>query len=227
MNTEERSMIMELAGRIKSTSANNKDNEAEELIRTQIASEKDAVYIMTQALLIQQKALAGLQNRIQQLEQQMQMKSQKRGFFGNLFGNKEQSFSGPVSGSRGYENTGYQPNYRQSQYTRGRGSSFLGNAMSTAVGVAGGMALFNGIEHLMSGGSESSMAETPLAADSSFLGGGDGFQGQDNLLDQGFGATDDMSDMSSNFDAGSGFDTSDMSSGFGDGGGFDDFGGDW
>jgi len=40
----------------------------------------------------------------------------------------------------------------------GGGSSFLGRAATTAAGVAGGMFLFNGIEHLMGGGNSAAAA---------------------------------------------------------------------
>lgn len=239
MNTEEKTMILELADRIGSTPVANKDPDAEKLIQERIASHKDAAYVMTQALLIQQQALTNLQNRVRQLEQQVQTASQqKKGFFGNLFGGGQSGFSRQRQqqnyGNPGYSNNvapgpggyqgslGQQPGYGsgfgQPQYGARGGSSFLGSAMSTAVGVAGGMALFSGIEHLMGAGRGPSVTEVigePGAGTDSFLGGGDSFQGQDNLLDQGFGPSGDMSDMSSGFDGsdlGGGFDDSDFGS---------------
>ena len=259
MNTEEKTMIIELSDRIGSTSVSNKDPEAEKLIQERIASHKDATYVMTQALLVQQHALTNLQNKVQKLEQQLALQAQssnrKKGFFGGLFGGGQSNYAeqqrrqqtgnpnyagnvapGPGGHQGGVGQPGYNAGFGQPMYGgQRRESSFLGSAMSTAVGVAGGMALFSGIESLMGSRHESSASGTD-----SFLGGGDGFQGQDGLLDQGFGPSGDMNDLASGFgpsddvnDLSSGFgssdDMGDFSSGFdgSDAGGFDSDFGDW
>ena len=206
MNEQEKSMITELADRIRSTPPPQKDLDAEKLINEHIASQKNAPYIMTQTMLVQQQAIASLQQRIQNLEhQQLHTTKGKKGFLGNLFGNKQPKSPYP---GQAPQSSRYAP--QQMPPSSGGGSSFLGSAMSTAVGVAGGMALFSGLEHLFGGGHASAAADVAnMAQDTtSFLGDGD-------LLSDGLGAPGALEETATNFsDAGSDMDFGD----FGDGG---------
>ena len=251
MDQYEKNMVLELAEKIKSSAVEHKDAEIEQLIQEKISSQKDAPYLMTQALILQQQALVNLQRRVKQLEQDLHAAgSRKKGFFSNLFaGDRSSDFS---SGSqRGWQNNradASRPGSRgafnrdghgaaQSEYQSGYGrrgqGSFLGSALSTAAGVAGGMALFSGLEHLL-GGSNASAAESGHSAvDHSVVDNGTGafaegnndvFQeGQGSLLDTGFGEEQSMNELSSSFDQPEiNTDSFDFSDGFGDG----DFG-DW
>lgn len=172
MNLQERQMILELGEKVSNTHLVNKNSEADKLIQEHIGSKKDAAYIMTQAILVQQRALADLQQKIKKLEFQITNNNEKKGFFSGLFSGKNSNTPDNISHNHagtteqmvpqnssipGQTNLGPNlgqpqpssmgPSMAQSQPQRS-GSSFLGSAMSTALGVAGGMALFNGLEHL-------------------------------------------------------------------------------
>jgi len=156
MNQQEQSMILNLSEKIGNTSVTHKDDAADKFIQENIATKKDAVYIMTQAILVQQRALEDLQLKIKQLEfQAANNKEKEQGFFSQLFGRKK---SVPADQHLHQSDYNYQHRPMMNQNSGisdcGRNessqpkSSFLSSAMSTALGVAGGMALFNGLEHL-------------------------------------------------------------------------------
>ncbi|MCU1294115.1 MAG: putative transrane protein, partial [Bryobacterales bacterium] len=69
MTPDERNMLTDLANKIAQTPPPPKDPEAEELIRTKIGSRPDALYLMTQTVLIQNMALQQAQQQLQQLQQ--------------------------------------------------------------------------------------------------------------------------------------------------------------
>src|SRR5690242_17120648 len=71
MTPEERQMLTDLATKVAQTPAPARDSEAEELIRTKIGSRPDALYLMTQTVLIQNLALEHARQEIQQLQQQI------------------------------------------------------------------------------------------------------------------------------------------------------------
>src|SRR5579884_3759400 len=69
MTPDERKMLQDLADKIAQTPAPPKDPEAEEFIRTRIGSRPDALYLMTQTVLIQNMALQQAQQQIRELQQ--------------------------------------------------------------------------------------------------------------------------------------------------------------
>src|SRR5437588_5847878 len=68
MTPDERKMLADLAEKIAQTPTPPKDPEAEEFIRKRIGSRPDALYLMTQTVLIQNLALQHAQEQIQQLQ---------------------------------------------------------------------------------------------------------------------------------------------------------------
>src|SRR5438874_10582136 len=68
MTPDERNMLNELAEKFAKTPSPPKDPEAEEFIRKRIGSRPDALYLMTQTVLIQNLALQHAQEQIQQLQ---------------------------------------------------------------------------------------------------------------------------------------------------------------
>src|SRR5947199_1939087 len=68
MTPDERSMLTDLANKIAQTPAPPRDPEAEEFIRTQIGRRPDALYLMTQTVLIQNLALDQAKRQIQELQ---------------------------------------------------------------------------------------------------------------------------------------------------------------
>jgi len=156
------------------------DPEADRWIAENFQKYPEARYRVTQMAVVQEVALAEAQNRIRQLEfqlqqaqSQLQQAQQQRpqgggGLFGGLFGgggNRQQQ-AGPPPGWGGQPQQGYGQGYGQGYapppqanlppgYAPGmfqqRGTGFLGSALTTATGVAGGMLAANAIESLFSG----------------------------------------------------------------------------
>jgi len=174
------------------------DRDADALIGQMFQRYPEAAYRMTQLAFVQEQGLIQAQNRIAQMEaelnrarQAVQQQAQQQpqgggGFFSNLFGGGraqsapppnpgpwggQQGQGGPQPGYAGpppgyvpppgyaqpppqYAQGGYQPG----MFQRG-GSGFLGSALTTAAGVAGGLVVGNMLtnmftgEHHMGGGS--------------------------------------------------------------------------
>jgi len=256
MNNEERDLIANFVARasgaaqpggfgsVPATAPNLPplDPEADRFIADNFQRYPEARYRITQMAVVQEAALAAAQNRIKQLEWQLQQAQQAAqqqpqqqgggGFFSGLFGGGQRAQQAPPPGWGGApQQAPYQQQYAQQPpppqaYPQGmnpgmfqqRGSGFLGSALTTAAGVAGGMMAANAIEGLFSGhhggdfggggwgaggGSETVINNYGDAA------GGDPFGGAGTNVDQGYDAN--------SFGDGGGFD----GGGF-DGGGFDD-----
>ncbi|GEM17320.1 hypothetical protein NBRC3293_1817 [Gluconobacter oxydans NBRC 3293] len=147
------------------------DPEADRFIAENFQKYPEARYRITQMAVVQEAALAQAQNRIRQLEFQLQQAQQqlaqvqqsggsKPGLFGGLFsgGNRpQQSAPPPGWGSQAapppnfmpQQQYAYPPGYQPGMFQRG-GSGFLGSALTTAAGVAGGMMAANALEGLFS-----------------------------------------------------------------------------
>jgi len=252
------------------------DREADAFIAQQLQQYPEARYRITQMAIVQEAALAEMNNRVQRLQweleqarhaiqSQPQQSAQQRGFFSSLFGGSGSSQSqghpqgqpqpqrsGPWGGGGGgyggaqFQPTSpppqpqYPPQYQPGMFQQ-RGSGFLGSALTTAAGVAGGMVVGNALMNAFSGhhdagsglfGSNTSGPgafdgggvvptsdpTSGFATDTSYGGGADPFaQGGDaKSFDQG-GYTQDTSFDQGGFDQGGG--------GFDQGGGFDGGGG--
>ena len=183
MQEQERLLIENLAQRLKSTQVEHVDVEANDLINKLIASEKNALYLLTQAVLLQEQALTGAQEKIKELEdkiESLEKEPPKTSFLGGLFGNNaakqetdsNSGQSGQSAASKDFDPRDYASSQRQEQpiqngqFQQGAagsnrmsgGSSFLAQAASTAAGVAGGALLFQGISHLFSSSSNGFLA---------------------------------------------------------------------
>lgn len=177
MNSEERDLISRFIARVGGgqTQLNARpvvlppiDPEADRFIGENFARYPEARYRVTQLAVVQEAALAQAQNRIRTLELQLQQaqeqlaqqaSSQKSGgFFSNIFGHanmsaqqRPASFAPP--GWNGAPQQQAPMGYGQAapqQFTR-TGTGFLGSALTTAAGVAGGMLAADAIEGLFSG----------------------------------------------------------------------------
>ncbi|MFQ1790243.1 DUF2076 domain-containing protein [Aeromonas veronii] len=131
MQSQEQGLIDGLFDRLKQAQARDskRDQQADQLIRQHLAQQPDAPYYMTQALLIQQAALTRLNERIKELEAN-QSSSSGGSFLSGLFGSEcspPPRFTPPPASAPA------QP--------ASRTSSFLGGALQTAAGVAGGVML--------------------------------------------------------------------------------------
>lgn len=145
------------------------DRDADALIADLFNRYPEARYRITQTAFVQEHALVEMQNRIQQLEWevenaraqgQAQAQPQRGGMFGGLFGGGQQQ-QRPVQ-VRPRPQPQYPQGYNPGAMQRQGGSGFLGTAMMTAVGVAGGLLLGNALMSAFSGGD--AQAATPDAA---------------------------------------------------------------
>ncbi len=136
------------------------DPEADRFIGEQMAAVPGARYRLTQMAFVQEAALTEAQNRIKGLEYQLSQAQQQaqsqpqqsRGLFGGLFGGGQQ-------GQQNYQQQPQyapppQPTYAQGGYQPGMfqqgGSGFLGGALRTAAGVAGGVLAADAISSMFS-----------------------------------------------------------------------------
>jgi hypothetical protein len=144
-------MLTDLASKIAQTPPPPRDPEAEEFIRTQIGKRPDALYLMTQTVLIQNLALEEAKRQMQEL-QSRSGQPQSGSFLnqnpGGATGGYSQSAAPSYSGGSGAP----QPSYAQAAAPQpGSGApSFLRGAAQTAAGVAAGALAFEGIRSMFS-----------------------------------------------------------------------------
>lgn len=180
VTSQEEQMINSLIERVNSTQLTEKDPEAARLLEDGFKSNKDAVYILAQSVLVQNIALeqarAQLNDAQQQLAQQSQQPAKASSFLGNLLGHRDPATPPPLPPQ--YRQQGqYQQVYSpESQYQQApqyqappyqgqpypppaygqqyvpQQPSFLRSAAQTAAGVAAGALAFEGVESLLHGG---------------------------------------------------------------------------
>jgi hypothetical protein len=135
------------------------DPEADAMIGELFARYPEARYRLTQTAFVQEHALVQAQNRIQDLEWQLEnaqrqgqaaQQQGRGGLFGGMFGGGNNNRQVPMTPQPQplQPPMGYSPGMMQG---RG-GSGFLGSALTTAAGVAGGMMLGNAMMGMFSGG---------------------------------------------------------------------------
>jgi hypothetical protein len=175
MTPDERKMLTDLADKIAQTPAPPKDPEAEEFIRTRIGSRPDALYLMTQTVLIQNLALQHAQEQIQQLQRSAQPAASPGGsFLGQQSTGRGSApaYSTQPSGGQPYQQYAAPPPQYAMPSPAGPSPSgapsFLRGAAQTAAGVAAGALAFEGIQALFS---------HPGYGGGGFGGGGAGFMG--------------------------------------------------
>lgn len=156
MQSEEQRLIDDLFARLQKAEQQSgpRDANAEHIISKHIQTQPAAPYYMSQALLIQEAALKKLNARVAELEnQKAQPQPAKGGFLSGLFGDssaKSQPIPGQGEGSYNQQQPNYASQPNQSAPAAGRGSSFLGGALQTAAGVAGGVVLGNMLTSMFS-----------------------------------------------------------------------------
>ncbi len=176
MEQNEKALIDGLFDRLRQAEQQTgpREAQAETAIRDALARQPAAPYYMTQAILIQEHALKSLNERVQQLEQELRNRpaagASSGGFLAGLFGGgsqpqPQQRLAVPPM-----------PPQQPNPFQQAPRSSFLGGAMQMAMGVAGGMLLGSAISSLFS--SEAQAAEL-LPTD---------IPAEPSALDQDFGA---------------------------------------
>ncbi|RWR00615.1 hypothetical protein ED28_17285 [[Pantoea] beijingensis] len=146
MQSEEQRLIENLFSRLKQaeTQSGTRDAAAETLIHQQIQQQPGAPYYMAQAILIQEAAMKKLNERINELESRVAQQPQQSsgGFLAGLFGGGSNNArqTPPPSGFSG-NSAPNSPTYAPPPATSSRATGFLGSALQTAVGVAGGVVM--------------------------------------------------------------------------------------
>ncbi|WP_263368643.1 DUF2076 domain-containing protein [Edaphobacter bradus] len=163
MTPQEQQMIQDLIERINQTQLPEKDLDAEKLLQQTLGRNPDALYILTQTVLVQQyaldqaqKQLADLRAQADQLRQQQPKRATS--FLGNLLGHADEPSRPapppppPPPPPQYTQEPQYAPvpSYAPSYGAPPQGG-FLRSAMQTATGVAAGALAFEGIESLMHG----------------------------------------------------------------------------
>ncbi len=173
MTPEERQLLTALADRVRNVPPQQKDPEAEQFLRHLVTERPDTAYVLAQTVIMQDFALRNAEAQIQDLQQQLSQAApppqQERpgSFLGGLFGRspspQPSTYSGSVPrvGPWGRQDApppgygqgpgyGYGPQGGPSMQPSQTGD-FLRGAASTALGVAGGALLFQGVSSLFSG----------------------------------------------------------------------------
>ena len=175
MNSEEQTLIDGLFSRLQQAETDSapRDAQAEARIKEHMARQPAVGYYMTQSILVQEHALQSLdaQNKqqaqqIQQLQDELQRAKATQpapasggGFLSSIFGGGSREPQPAPSNSGGgwreparpsFNQPAPQQNYQPAQAPAAApaGSGFLGGAMKTAAGVAGGVLLAEGISSL-------------------------------------------------------------------------------
>jgi len=178
MTPDEQNLIENLFERLRQADSTQKDPQAEQLIRAKTTALPSAPYLLSQAVIVQEHALANAQARIAELENHLAAASQNAPASGGgsflsgvsrIFGGGKPATPPPVP------QQAPQPQYQQVPGTGApvtpppvpmappqavpypstvnlapsSGGGFLKSALATAAGVAGGAALFQGIESLI------------------------------------------------------------------------------
>ena len=151
MTQDELQLLTQLAYKIEQTPAVQKDPQADELIRTRIASRPDAVYLLTQTVMIQNLALEQAKKQIQDLQSRAPQGAPQSG--GSFLPQQPQQSQAQGYGQPQYPQAPPPPQQGFFGSGGGGGSSFLRSAGTTAAGIAAGALAFEGIRHLI-GGSE-------------------------------------------------------------------------
>lgn len=147
LNPEDRRAIEALFARLAEVERRGtaRDPEAEGLIRAEIDRQPWAPYYMAQTVLVQEQALKMAEERISELEAQLQRRPND--FLGGLFGGRE---APPQSRTPARQERG--PWDRDVRNADNRGGGFLAGAAQTALGVTGGLLLGSAIASMLGAG---------------------------------------------------------------------------
>src|SRR5215213_10314368 len=194
MNDQERQVISDIFRRLEQVANQPRDPEAERFIAEKLRQQPYAPYALAQAVFVQEQALANLQAENEQLRAEVDHASrqpQQGGFLSSIFGGGASRPPGPAYNTPPVRQASPwgQPHPPQQPYgapqggmmggapgpwgggmmQRGGGGGFLGTALSTAAGVAGGMMIANALTNAFGGDNNPSSEASSLAG----LGGAD------------------------------------------------------
>ncbi|MGF1734741.1 DUF2076 domain-containing protein [Photobacterium satsumensis] len=205
MTPQEKELIQNVANKLKQSPNKSKDSDAESLINNEIGSQDDAIYKLTQAVLVQEMALKELKQKNEYLEKCVDHHKTEanRGTLSKMMGGNRPAPQPP------------QPSHQPSAF---------GSFMQTAASVAVGMVAGNMISNMLFNNDDpaaDAMAATDPAAENATT---DEMPSEDALANSGAeessgGFLDDSSSFASDYtDSTGGFGTDGL------GGGLDDSG---
>jgi uncharacterized protein len=158
MTPQESSMLEDLVRKVVETKLTEKDFEAEKLLQQGLGRDPDAIYKLSQTVLVQNLALNHAREQIRQLQQaQPAPPVRATSFLGGLLGHRDPSPPPPQSPYQPVPQPApVPPPYATATpYAVPPSSpagSFLRSAATTAAGVAAGALAFEGLESLLHGG---------------------------------------------------------------------------
>ena len=167
MTEQEQQLINGLSEQIRNAPAPQIDRDANNLIQRTIGARSDALYILTQTVIVQQMALDQAKAQIDDLKRQTAPQPQP----GFLPGSPQPPYQGGYRGSS-YQNSAYavpppQEPAPPPQPSGGGLSGFLHNVATTAAGVIAGEVAFDALSSLFGG-------HRGYYGGGGFLGGGGG-----------------------------------------------------
>src|SRR6185503_15122229 len=187
VNSQEREIISGIFQRLEQAANQPRDPEVERVIADKIRQQPYALYAMAQLIYVQEEAIKSLNQQVEELRSEVERRGQQSGgFLSSIFGGGSQPQpepQRPAAGSPwggqpqpgpGY-GQGYGPGGPQSGPGGGQqpgmmtgggagGSGFLGGALTTAAGVAGGMVVGSALMNAFKGGHASLGAFSPTEA---------------------------------------------------------------
>ncbi len=169
MNLQERAVIDGIFDRLKQVEHQPRDAEAERLVAERVAKQPYAPYAMAQAIFVQDEALKQFNDRVRVLEDEVRQAREMRAASppsaGGIPGGGPSSVAPDTTrGSVPRTGTPMMPDGARPQAFGPQGQAgtmqgeptsgggFLRSALATAVGVAGGALLFQGLSGLFGGG---------------------------------------------------------------------------
>jgi len=160
MDQTERQIIDDLFAKLRQAEAQSgpRDPQAESHIREHIARLPAAPYLMAQAIVMLEQALAASQARNEELEEQQRRQPAGGGFLGSLFGGGRPTPAPqrPTGSPWGQPQAPAYGDPRVAAYANPHqprpGGGFLAGAMQTAMGVAGGMLIGSALSSAFSSG---------------------------------------------------------------------------
>ena len=156
MTPQEQQLITELLARLKQAPAQAKDVDADQLIRKGVMENPEAPYLLVQTVLIQDMALSQAQHRVAELEDQLSRtkatsSAQRPQRAASFLGGALPRGNAPPAEASGRTSPPVAPASQPAApppAMSSASSGFLRSAAATALGVAGGQLLFQGIESM-------------------------------------------------------------------------------
>jgi hypothetical protein len=159
----EQRIIDDLFGKLRQAEhqAGPRDAAAEQQIAAAVGHQPAAPYYMAQTILVQERALETLGQRVQELEQELASRPAGGGFLDSLFGAPKPRAGAPGIAAGGPVSRAFQTSGMQPGQANRAGGGFLGSALQTAAAVAGGVMMANLLTGLFTA-EEAQAAEEPL-----------------------------------------------------------------